>query len=113
MKVIILKQNLKDALSVVERGVKDDQNLPILKNVLIKADSQLKLITTNLEVGITNQTGAKITESGGVAVPFLPLFNIINTADSERIQLITEKNNLIIKTDNYEAKIQSLQDSDF
>jgi len=36
------------------------------------------------------------------------LYGIINNSESERINLETEKNNLIIKTDNYEAKIQGV-----
>lgn len=113
MKIVILKQNLKEALGLVERGIKDDLNFPILKNVLLKADTQLNLITTNLEIGITHQAPAKIIEGGALAVPFIPLFNIINSADSERIQLIEEKGALMVKTDNYDAKIQGLPSNDY
>lgn len=113
MKLVILKQNLKDSLGIVERGVKDDANLPILKNVLLKADTQLKLVTTNLELGITNTTPAKILESGSITIPFGPLANIIGTTDSERIQLNVDKNILTIKTDNYEATIQGISEENF
>lgn len=113
MKIVILKQNLKNALSVSERGVKDDLNLPILKNILLKADSTLNLATTNLEIGIKNQTPAKILESGSITVPFSPFFNIISNTDSERIQLETDKNTLIIKTDNYTANLQGTPEEDF
>ncbi len=113
MKLIILKQNLKDALSAVERGVIENNNLPILKNVLIKADTRVSLSTTNLEIGVRCTTAGKITENGSITVPFHPLYNIVSVSDSERIALTTEKNNLIVKTDNYEAKIQGIDENEF
>lgn len=36
MKIIVLKNNLKEALSVIEHGVGDNNALPILKTFLSK-----------------------------------------------------------------------------
>lgn len=113
MKLIILRSNLKDGLGALERAVVDNTNLPILKNVLLKADTRLTLQATNLEIGITYQTNAKINESGGLTVPFAPLHSIIQNSTSERISLETSGNTLNVKTDNYEAKIQGLVVEDF
>ena len=113
MKFIILKENLKNALSAVERVVTENNNLPILRNVLLKADSHIKVAATNLEIGVTCLTAGKITENGSLTIPFAPLYNIISGSDSERINIITDKNTLIIKTDNYEAKIQGVNEEEF
>ncbi len=113
MKLIILRSNLKEGLSALERAVVDNANLPILKNVVLKADTRLTLQATNLEIGIVYQTNAKINEPGGLTVPFAPLHSIIQNSTSERISLETTGNTLNVKTDNYEAKIQGLAIEEF
>lgn len=113
MKIIILKENLKNALSAVERGVVENNNLPILKNVLLKADKQFTIATTNLEIGVIYNAPAKINEVGSITIPFAPLYSIIQNSDSERINLIAEGGTLIVKTDNYEAKMQGVSADEF
>ncbi len=54
MKLIILKKNLKDGLSIVERAVSENNNLPVLKCVLLNTkDGKINLVSTNLELAIT------------------------------------------------------------
>ncbi len=113
MKLIILRSNLKEALISVERAVIDNINLPILKNILISADTRVTIQATNLEMGVIYQTNAKINDPGSLTVPFGPLFNIIQNSTSERIVFETENNTLTVKTDNYEAKIQGLTAEEF
>src|SRR3989344_2986400 len=106
MKLIVLKNNLKSGLSAVERAVTESSALPILKNVLIKTfNNRIKLVGTNLELGISYLVSGKIIEEGEVSVPFGVLYGIINNIDSEKVSLESEKNNLRIKTDNYDAVI--------
>ncbi|MFA6071982.1 MAG: hypothetical protein WC810_25695, partial [Janthinobacterium sp.] len=69
MKLIILRVNLKEALQSVEKAVLENNNLPILKHILIKAGSQLVISATNLEIGVTFTTNAKINEPGSITVP--------------------------------------------
>ncbi len=100
-------------MGALERAVVDNANVPVLKNVLIKADTRVTLQATNLEIGVTFQTNAKINEPGSVAVPFAPLYSIIQNSTSERIVLEMASNVLTVKTDNYEAKIQGMQAEEF
>ena len=113
MKLIILRNNLKDGLQAVERAVSENNNLPVLKYVLIKAGLRLVISATNLEIGVTYETNAKINEEGAITVPLGPLHSIITNSASERINLETSGNTLIVKTDNYEAKIQGLSSEEF
>lgn len=113
MKLIVLRGNLKEGMAALERTVIDNPNLPILKNIIIKADARITLQATNLEVGVTFLTNAKISEPGAVCVPFAPLNNIIQNSLSERISISTNENTLTITTDNYEAKIQGVPAEDF
>lgn len=114
MKLLILKNNLKSGLAVVERAVGESSNLPVLKTVLLKTvDNRLKLVTTNLEQAVTRFVSGKIIEEGGVSIPFGTLYNIVNNLNEEKLNLEVKNNVLILKTDNYEAKIQGLGEDDF
>ncbi len=114
MKLIILRNNLKIALAAVEKAVSENTTLPVLKNVLIKTfNNRIKTVTTNLELGISYLTSGKIIEEGEISVPFGILYGIINNLNSDKIDLETKKNNLLIKTDNYEAAIQGIDPEEF
>ncbi len=114
MKIIILRSNLKDTLSVVEKAVSESGNLPILRNILFKTfNNKIKISATNLDLAVTKLTSAKIVEEGGITVPFHTFYNLVNNSDNERILIETEKNNLIFKTDNYSAKIQGIGQEEF
>ncbi len=114
MKTIILKSNLKSGLDAVGRGVGTTNNLPVLGTVLIKAhNNQIKLSATNLELAITKVVFGKIIEEGEIAVPFSTLASMVNNISSERINLEVKNTNLIVKTDNYEARIQGVETKEF
>jgi len=114
MKITILKENLKEGLNSVVRAVSENNNLPILKNILIKTfDNKIKLTATNLELAITKNISGKIVEEGSITVPFSVLNGIIANLDSEKVNLESKGDNLILKTDNYQAAIQSLNEEEF
>ena len=114
MKLVILKNNLKDGLNVVERATAENNNLPILKNVLIKTfNNKIQLSATNLELAITKFISGKIIEEGNITVPISALLAITSNIADERINLESENNTLRFKTDNYEAVIQGLPEEEF
>lgn len=114
MKLIILKNNLKDGLMVAERGINESTNLPILKNILVKTfNNKIQISATNLELGISKLVSGKIIEEGGLTIPFQTFYNIVNNINSDKINLETKNNNIIFKTDNYEAKLQCLNEDDY
>lgn len=114
MKLIILKKNLKDGLRVIEQITKDDVDLPILKNFLFETfDNKIKLSATNLELAVISFISGKIIENGGITIPFGIFSSIINNLQSERINIETNNDKVLIKTDNYEAEINGIKKDDF
>jgi len=114
MKLIVLKTNLREGLNIVGKLNPETPTLPILKNFLLETvDNQIKISATNLELAITGYISGKIIENGGLTIPLNIFSAIVNNFQSERIELETEKDNLIIKTENYEAKLQGIKKDDF
>jgi DNA polymerase-3 subunit beta len=115
MKIIVLKTNLIEGLSVVEKGVSESASLPILKNFLLKAiDGEITLISTNLEIAVSSKISGKILEEGELVIPFSVFNSIVRNLNSEKISIESGKNNKIfIKTDNYEGIINDLDPKEF
>lgn len=115
MKLIILKGNLREGLDAISKVPGDSRvTLPILKNFLIEAvDNRIRLSATNLELAITCFLSGKIIEPGGITIPLVILNSIVSNLQAERVNLETEGDNLVVKTDNYEAKIQGVKAEEF
>lgn len=114
MKLILFRDNLKNGLLVVERAVADSSHLPILKNVLVRTiNNKIQLTTTNLELAVTKFISGKIIEEGALSVPFALFYSIVNNTTHDRINLERHDTSFLIKTDNYEAKMQGVAAEDF
>ena len=63
MKVSVAQKNLRRAIGFVERVIGKNVSLPILQNIVLKTEGgRLKLLGTNLEIGVTSFLGANIEE---------------------------------------------------
>ena len=115
MKILCLKKDIKEAVSVCERVSGKNLNLPILNNILLKTEGKdLKLISTNLELGVEIIIPAKIENEGEITVPS-NIFNsfLSNISGSDQINLEVQNNNLIISTNNNSTLIKSQSANDF
>src|SRR3989344_2467519 len=114
MNIIIIKSALKEGLGVVERAVAENQNLPILKNVLIETkESGVLISATNLEIASSCFVAAKIINDGKTTVPLGLLWGVVNNLPTERLSMEEKGGSVEIKTDNYRAKIQTLPTEEF
>lgn len=114
MKLILFRDNLKNGLGIAEKAVAESSSLPVLKNVLLKTiGNKIQLTTTNLELAITKLISGKIVEEGSLSVPFATFYSIVNNTTHDRIHLERNGSNFIMRTDNYEAKMQGSLADDF
>lgn len=114
MELIILRTNLKEGLEILGKVYSETATLPILKNFLLETiDNKIKLSATNLEIAITSYIPAKVVKDGEITVPLNIISIIINNLQNERINLEAKNDNLIIKTENYQAKIQGIKKENF
>ena len=65
MKISSLQENLKNGLQIVSHIAGKNINLPILNNVMIEAkENNIRLITTDLEIGIICLVRGKVDKEG-------------------------------------------------
>jgi DNA polymerase-3 subunit beta len=114
MKFIALRSNIKEAISIIEKAVGENSNLPILKNILIEAKGgSIIFSATNLEIAISHKVMGKIIEEGRVSPPLALFSNLITNIQSDRLNFESKENDLEIATDNYSAVIHGLSPEDF
>lgn len=114
MKITTNLKNLSKALTIVERVISKNPMLPILNNILLKVENgRLKVSATNLEIGINYLLGAKIDESGEIAVPARIFSDFVKNLEGDKLNLVTKNNILNINTEKYKTQILGFDPKEF
>lgn len=115
MKLECIKEKILKGLSKAEKITGKNLSLPVLNCLLLKTDKNLlKIIATNLDLGIEIDIPASIEEEGSVAIPGNILNNLIlGDFKSNKIKLETKDNNLIVLSENNSTIIKSQLSDDF
>src|SRR3954468_21884103 len=115
MNLTISKEQLINGLQSVQNVVSTRTTLPILSNVLLRADGdRLELTATDLDVTISCAVEAKVKKPGASTVPVKKLFGIVRELNHPEIELeVDEKNNCSISAGASFYKINGLSADEF
>lgn len=114
MKIECTQENLKKGLNIVSRIINKNTNLPILNNIYIETkENKLKLIATDLEMGIEFVLPCKVVEEGNLVVPGLLFSNYINSLPSSNIVIESKETEMSIKCASFKTKINCFNPDDF
>lgn len=115
MRFIGLQENLKRGLNIVGHITSKNINLPILNNILIKAEAgNIELVGTNLEIGITHKLRGKIESDGQFTVDAKLITEYINLlSGGEKVKVEEKDNELRIESGNYKTKIKGESAKEF
>jgi len=115
MKLMCTQENLKRAISAVERAAGLQSALPVLANVLLETEGgRLTLSATNLEIGIVARVGAKVEREGSLTVPVKVLSQFVGNLPGTEVATLEETaQSLSISCGGYKVKIKGLPASDF
>jgi DNA polymerase-3 subunit beta len=117
MKVTVERAELLKSLSHVHRVVERRTTIPILANVLIKADKgRLSLKATDLDLEVTDTVAAEVAPGGGTTVPAHMFYDIVRKLP-EGAQIVVEGTGeravLTIRAGRSRFTLQTLPESDF
>ena len=114
MRITTNLKNLSKALTIVERVISKNSALPILNNILLRVENgRLKVSATNLEIGINYLLGAKVDESGEIAVPARIFSDFVKNLEGDKLNLVTKNNSLSINTEKYKTQILGFDPKEF
>ncbi len=115
MKLQILQDQIIKVLGTAVRFTSNRVQLPVLANILIRAEkSELKIQATNLETSFSATVGAKIIRDGEITIPAHAFYDIVsNLNTNQQINMSAEKEVLSIKTTGFDSTISGMNASDF
>ena len=115
MKFSVSKDKLLEGLSTVQNVVSTRTTLPILSNVLLQAsEGEIRLTTTDLDVGIRGSVEAHVERTGGTTLPARRLFSIVRELPSSEIYFdVDTKNSASIRSGSSYFKILGLPEEEF
>src|SRR5688500_17502410 len=95
MKLTISKEQMLQGLQAVQNIVSTRTTLPVLSNVLLRAEgNRLDLTATDLDVTISSAVEATVQKPGAVTLPARKLLGIVKELPTPQIELeVDEKNN--------------------
>lgn len=115
MKLECSIEKIKNAVSQTERITGKNLTLPILNSILLIASGKsLKLRSTNLNLGIEIEIGAKIEKEGTIAISGSILNAVFSSiSQGENVFLEEQNGNLLIKTKKSQIKLKGQPHDDF
>ncbi|MCC5846954.1 MAG: DNA polymerase III subunit beta [Verrucomicrobia bacterium] len=115
MKLTVKRDALLEALTQVQSVVSTRSTIPVLANVLLRADAgKLMLVTTDLEVSVSTEIPAEVATPGETTLPAKRLFSVIRELPPHEIELeVDAKSTASIRCGTAFFKIMGLSADDF
>lgn len=114
MKFSCTQENLKYGLNIASPVAAKNTTLPILNNVLVKAEEGgITLMTTNLELGIKCVIRGKVEDKGTYTVNSKLLNEYVNLLPNDTVEVALEDDALEVHCLNYDTKIKGVDAEEF
>jgi DNA polymerase-3 subunit beta len=116
MKVTVERAALLRSLGHVHRVVERRNTIPILSNVLLRAEDGLRLKATDLDIEVTETVPADVSEAGSTTVPAHVIYDIVRKLpEGAQVSLETsgDSGQMQIRSGRSRFMLQALPESDF
>lgn len=115
MKLTVNRNALFEALTQVQAVVSPRSTIPVLANVLLRAEEgKLRLVTTDLEVTVITEVPAEVAKSGESTLPAKRLFSVIRELPPHEVEIeVDDKHTAAIRCGAAFFKIMGLASDDF
>jgi len=114
MELVVRKTDLLRELQLFQGIVERKNTIPILANVLIEAtDGEVKMLATDLEVGLRSRCDATVTKRGILTLPAKKLYEIVKALPETDVRIEADKNGVKVAADRFDSRMQTLPREDF
>jgi DNA polymerase-3 subunit beta len=114
VKLSCTRENLYQGLSITSHAGGKNANLPILSNILLRADiGGLKLTATNLELTIACTIRGKVDQPGEYTIPAKLFSDYVSLLPNERVDLDLLDHALSVVCEKSKTKINGLPANEF
>ena len=114
MELVVRKTDLLRELQLFQGIVERKNTIPILANVLIEAaGDEVKLLATDLEVGLRSRCTASVAKGGSLTLPAKKLYEIVKALPETDVRIEEDKNGVKVAADRFDSRMQTLPREDF
>ena len=114
MELVVRKTDLLRELQLFQGIVERKNTIPILANVLLEANgSEVKMLATDLEVGLRSKCPATVSKSGSLTLPAKKLYEIVKALPETDVRIEEDKGGVKVAADRFDSRMQTLPREDF
>jgi DNA polymerase-3 subunit beta len=114
MELVVRKTDLLRELQLFQGIVERKNTIPILANVLIEAaGDEVKLLATDLEVGLRSRCTASVAKGGALTLPAKKLYEIVKALPETDVRIEEDRNGVKVAADRFDSRMQTLPREDF
>lgn len=113
MKIIVDRETLYENISKVTKVAAQVKVSSILECVLIEAENVVVFTTNNMKIQLQTEFNAKIYEKGTALVKAKLLADIVKSLPDGNVEISSDKDQLIVKSNNVEFKLPCLQTTEY
>ena len=114
MELVVRKTDLLRELQLFQGIVERKNTIPILANVLIEAaGEEVKLLATDLEVGLRSKCVASVAKGGSLTLPAKKLYEIIKALPETDVRIEEDRSGVKVAADRFDSRMQTLPREDF
>jgi len=114
MELVVRKTDLLRELQLFQGIVERKNTIPILANVLLEAnDTEVKMLATDLEVGLRSKCTATVSKGGSLTLPAKKLYEIIKALPETDVRIEEDKGGVKVAAERFDSRMQTLPREDF
>lgn len=115
MKLSCAQADLSTALNLVNRAVSPNNTLPVLNNILLRAEGKrLFLSATNLEIAISASFEAEVENEGTLTVPAKVISSYVALLNDKEVSLsVTGGNTLLVQSKGSRTNVKGISSEEF
>lgn len=115
MKLKVSKELIIEALQRVQAVVSPRSTLPVLSNILFKAEGEkLWLTATDLELSVRASSAAEIAKAGGTTLPAKRAFSVFREMSGPEIEIETDDHDVTtIRSGSAVFRLNGMSDEEF
>ena len=116
MELTVRKSDLLHELQLCQGIVERKSTIPILGNVLLETseDGSVRLLATDLEVGLRSQCPASVARAGALTIPAKKLFEIVRALPDTEIRIEAGAHGAVnVSAERFDSRMQTLPREDF
>jgi DNA polymerase III subunit beta len=115
MELVVRKNDLLRELQLFQGIVERKNTMPVLANVLLRADgTHVELIATDLDVGLRSTCATQsLAKPGTLTLPAKKLFEIVKALPETDIRIEQNRSGVTVAAERFESHLSTLPADDF